>query len=205
VTGTEAATAVLSEDGSGRGPGRPRDERASSAITDAALRQLRTNGYGNVTMESVAVEAGVARATIYRRYRDKADLVTAAIAGNSQLHISDGPSDDPRRDLITYLDSFEQRYAEGCLEVVGTLIGMRQEPEALDLHRQRVVAPRMDYTRSLLEQARQLGQLRGDADLDLAVQMLIGSVFARRVSGVAMTPGWAERAVAAIWMGMGAR
>ena len=205
MTDAEVGTAVLSEPGSGRGPGRPRDERASSAITDAALRQLRTNGYGNVTMESVAVEAGVARATIYRRYRDKADLVTAAIAGNSTLHITDGLSDDPRRDLITYLDSFEQRYAEGCLEVVGTLIGMRQEPEALDLHRQRVVAPRMDYTRSLLEQARQLGQLRGDADLDLAVQMLMGSVFARRVSGVAMTPGWAERAVDAIWMGMGAR
>ncbi|HEX3980178.1 MAG TPA: TetR-like C-terminal domain-containing protein, partial [Acidimicrobiales bacterium] len=72
-------------------------------------------------------------------------------------------------------------------------------------HRQRVVVPRMDYTRSLLEQARQLGQLRGDADLDLAVQMLIGSVFARRVSGVAMTPGWAERAVNAIWMGMAPR
>jgi hypothetical protein len=35
--------------------------------------------------------------------------------------------------------------------------------------------------------------------------MLIGSVFARRVSGVAMTPGWAERAVNAIWMGMAPR
>ena len=64
-------------------------------------------------------------------------------------------------------------------------------------------APRMDYARSLLERARELGQLRGDADLDLAVQMLTGSVFARRVSGVATAPGWAERAVDAIWMGMG--
>jgi hypothetical protein len=114
VTGTEVGTVVLTEQGSGRGPGRPRDERASSAITDAALRQLRTNGYGNVTMESVAVEAGVARATIYRRYRDKADLVTAAIATNSTGHLVEGPSDDPRRDLVAYLDSFEQRYAEGC-------------------------------------------------------------------------------------------
>lgn len=204
MTGTEVGTAVLTDQGSGRGPGRPRDERASSAITDAALRQLRANGYGNVTMESVAVEAGVARATIYRRYRDKADLVTAAIAGNSTLHLAEGPSDDPRRDLVVYLESFEQRYAEGCLEVVGTLIGMREDPHALDLHRRRMVVPRMDYTRSLLDQARQLGQLSGDVDLDLAVQMLLGSVFARRVSGVAMAPGWAERAVDAIWTGMGA-
>ncbi len=203
MTDVDVGTTVLTDQGPGRGRGRPRDERASSAITDAALRQLRTNGYGNVTMESVALEAGVARATVYRRYRDKADLITAAIACNSMSHLAEGPSDDPRRDVIAYLDDFDRRYAEGCLEVVGTLIGMREDPGALDLHRQRVVAPRMEYTRSLLERARQLGQLRGDADLDLAVQMLSGSVFARRVSGVATTPDWAERAVDAIWMGMG--
>jgi AcrR family transcriptional regulator len=203
-TDTDTGTAVLADQGLGRGPGRPRDERASSAITDAALRQLKTNGYGNVTMESVAVEAGVARATIYRRYRDKADLITAAIAANSSAHLAEGHSDDPRRDLVAYLADFDHRYAEGCLEVVGTLIGVREDPSALDLHRQRVVAPRMNYVRSLLERARQLGQLRHDADFDLAIQMLVGSVFARRVSGVATTADWAERAVDVIWIGMGA-
>jgi AcrR family transcriptional regulator len=187
----------------GRKPGRPRDERATSAIADAALRQLNELGYGKVSMESVAVEAGVARATIYRRYRDKADLITAAIAGNSSSHLSEGLSKDPRADLISYLEEFDHRFAERCLEVVGTLIGAREDPGALALHRQRVVEPRMDYVRTLLEQARSLGQLRPDADLDLALQMLTGSVFARRVAGEPTTPDWAERAVSAIWIGMG--
>jgi AcrR family transcriptional regulator len=186
-----------------RGPGRPRDERVSSAITVAALRQLHELGYGRVSMESVAGEAGVARATIYRRYRDKADLITAAIADNSHSHLVDRPSDDPRGDLVAYLEEFDQRFAEGCLEVVGTLIGMRQDPWALDLHRQRVVGPRMGYVRTLLVRAQELGQLRGDADLDLALQMLVGSVFARRVAGETTVAGWAERAVDAIWTGMG--
>jgi AcrR family transcriptional regulator len=154
-------------------------------------------------MESVAGEAGVARATIYRRYRDKADLITAAIADNSRSHLVDRPSDDPRGDLVAYLEEFDQRFAEGCLEVVGTLIGMRQDPWALDLHRQRVVGPRMGYVRTLLVRAQELGQLRGDADLDLALQMLVGSVFARRVAGETTGPGWAGRAVDAIWSGMG--
>jgi AcrR family transcriptional regulator len=186
-----------------RSPGRPRDERANSAITDAALRQLVELGYGRVTMESVAAEAGVARATVYRRYRDKADLVTASIAGNSTAHLATGPSDDPRADLVAYLRDFDERFADSCLEVVGTLIGARQDPGALDLHRQRVVGPRLSYQRSLLEQARRLGQLRSDADLDLALQMLTGSVFARRMAGQVSEPGWAERAVDAIWRGMG--
>ena len=66
-----------------RPPGRPRDERATRAITEAALRQLAEHGYARISMESIASEAGVARATVYRRYRDKADLITAAIAANS--------------------------------------------------------------------------------------------------------------------------
>jgi AcrR family transcriptional regulator len=186
-----------------RGRGRPRDERVSSAITTVALRQLHELGYGKVSMESVAGEAGVARATIYRRYRDKADLITAAIADNSRSHLVDRRSDDPRGDLVAYLEDFDQRFAEGCLEVVGTLIGMRQDPWALDLHRQRVVGPRMGYVRTLLARAQELGQLRWDADLDLALQMLVGSVFARRVAGETTVAGWAERAADAIWTGLG--
>ncbi len=189
--------------GCARAPGRPRDERASTAITAAALRQLEEVGYANTTMESVAAEAHVARATIYRRYRDKADLITAAIAANSTTHLVSRPSDDPRADLIAYLREFDNRFAEGCLEVVGTLIGMREDPTALDLHRQRVIGPRVAYKRSLLERARELGQLRPDADLDLALEMLTGSVFSRRVSGQPSREGWAERAVDAIWVGMG--
>ena len=200
---TVSDLAAIADDDPRRGPGRPRDQRASSAITDAALRQLTELGYAKVSMESVAGEAGVARATIYRRYRDKADLITAAIASNSSTHLDPAPSRDPRADLIRYLDEFDERFGESCLEVMGTLIGSREDPGALALHRQRVVSPRMGYARSLLEQARGLGQLRPDADLDLAFQMVAGSVFARRVIGVPSTPGWAERAVDAVWMGLG--
>ncbi len=200
VTQPEAS---LSDNHVGRGPGRPRDQRASTAITDAALRQLAELGYANVSMEGVASEAGVARATVYRRYRDKADLITAAIAGNNSTHRSEGPSSDPRGDLIAYLTEFDERFAESCLEVVGTLIASHEDPTALALHRQRVVGPRMAYLRSLLQQALEAGELRADADLDLALQMMVGSVFARRMAGAPSTPGWAERAVDAVWTGMG--
>jgi AcrR family transcriptional regulator len=186
----------------GRSRGRPRDERATAAITGAALRQLADVGYAKISMESVASEAGVARTTVYRRYRDKADLVTAAIATNSSTHLTTGPSRDPRADLVAYLNEFDERFAESCLEVVGTLIGAREERGSLELHRQRVVEPRMGHALDLLARAGELGQLRADADLDLALQMLAGSVFARRMAGVASTPGWAERAVDMVWVGL---
>jgi AcrR family transcriptional regulator len=173
--------------------GRPRDERASAAIAAAALRQLEDLGYGRMSMESVAAEAGVARATVYRRFQDKADLVTSALA--SRL---DPPTraEGPLERLVVFLDQFDARIAEHCLEVIGCLLAAREEPQAMDLHRARVVHPRVRSTRTLLEEARDAGLLREDADLDLVLQMLVGAVFARRVAGLPHERGWARRAVA---------
>jgi AcrR family transcriptional regulator len=182
-----------------RPPGRPRDEHATRAITDAALRQLAEHGYAGVSMESIAVEANVARTTVYRRFRDKADLITAAIAANAGARSGDRHCDDPRAELIDYLEEFDRSFGENCIEVIGTLLGSRAEREALALHRHRVVAPRTAYARGLLAQARERGQLAPSFDIDVAVEMLVGSVFARRVSGVPSSPGWARRAVDMIW------
>ncbi len=182
-----------------RPPGRPRDERATRAITEAALRQLADLGYARMSMESIASEAGVARATVYRRFKDKADLITAAIADNPAARLSEAPSDDPRADLIVYLEAFDQRFGESCVEVVGTMIGAREERGALELHRQRVVAPRTAHARALLVRAQELGKLSAVLDVDLAVQMLTGSVLARRIGGVPSPPDWARRAVDLIW------
>jgi AcrR family transcriptional regulator len=184
-----------------RGPGRPRDERASRAITEAALRQLAELGYARVTMERVAAEAGVARTTVYRRYQDKADLITAAIAAGID-ELPTRPSDDPRRDLARFLTAFDARFADHCLEVLGTLLGGQEDPHALDLHRKRVVEPRAAYARSLLVRAQELGQLDPGADVDLALQMLVGVVFARRIIGIPSDRSWARRAVDAIWRGL---
>jgi AcrR family transcriptional regulator len=186
-----------------RAPGRPRDQRATEAITEAALRQLDELGYGGISMESVACEAGVARATVYRRYRDKADLVTAAIAERAAQTRKPEPSEDPRRDLAQFLVDFEDRFNQSCIEVLGCLLGDRDDPHALALCRERVIAPQRAYALSLLEHARRLGQLRPDADLSLALNMLVGVVVVRAVHGAASAPGWVDKALDAVWTAMG--
>jgi AcrR family transcriptional regulator len=49
-------------------------------IRAAILRLLADVGYGALTMDAVASEAGVGKATIYRRWRTKQDLVVDTIS-----------------------------------------------------------------------------------------------------------------------------
>jgi AcrR family transcriptional regulator len=64
---------------SGRG-GRPRDPSRDGVIRAAILRLLAEVGYGALTMDAVAAEAGVGKATIYRRWRTKQELVVDTIS-----------------------------------------------------------------------------------------------------------------------------
>ena len=73
-----------------RPPGRPRSAQADEAILQATLELLATDGYRRLTIEAVRERAGVGKATIYRRYGSKEELVSAAIAHlNSDIPLPD--------------------------------------------------------------------------------------------------------------------
>ncbi len=60
--------------------GRPRDPSRDGVIRAAILRLLADVGYGALTMDAVASEAGVGKATIYRRWRTKEELVVDTVS-----------------------------------------------------------------------------------------------------------------------------
>ncbi len=60
-------------------PGRPRSTAVDRAILKAAIKLLRAHGYAGMSVEAVAAEAGVGKATIYRRHRNKGELVIASL------------------------------------------------------------------------------------------------------------------------------
>ena len=60
--------------------GRPRDSRADRAILEATLELIGELGIHEFRIEDVAARAGVGKGAIYRRYRSKDELITAAIA-----------------------------------------------------------------------------------------------------------------------------
>ncbi|MCB1691972.1 MAG: TetR/AcrR family transcriptional regulator [Pseudomonadales bacterium] len=62
-----------------RGQGRPRDPETDRAILAATIDELAASGYESASLESIARRCGASRATIYRRYAGKPELVVAAV------------------------------------------------------------------------------------------------------------------------------
>ncbi|HWC37994.1 MAG TPA: TetR-like C-terminal domain-containing protein [Acidimicrobiales bacterium] len=184
------------------GRGRPRDEHTDETILATTLQLLKDVGYRHLSVEAVAAAAGVAKTTIYRRYRNKADLATAALATMTPVEPLARPSDDPRRDLVAFLEEFEEAREEVGVDVIGSLLEDRGHSEFLDLHRQRIIDPRKRRSRQLLHRAQELDMIRPDADLDLVMELLIGSFFARHLAGRTRPPRWAETAVDTLWKGL---
>jgi hypothetical protein len=72
------------------------------------------------------------------------------------------------------------------------VVAQAHDPEVLAAHREQVIAR---YSRRLLRQAQQRGEIRADADLDAAMELLVGSLFAHALAGDRSSHPQPERAV----------
>jgi|1186.fasta_scaffold58595_3 AcrR family transcriptional regulator len=86
--------------------GRPRDPSRDGVIRAAILRLLADVGYGALTMDAVASEAGVGKATIYRRWRTKQDLVVDTISDLNRAEAAAPDTGSLEGDLRAMLHSF---------------------------------------------------------------------------------------------------
>lgn len=200
------------DDGSGvtaihaRSRGRPRDPATDRRILDATLRLLGRDGFARMSLDAIAAEAGVTKPTIYRRYQSKAALAAAALAalGASRDRTSPAPMGDLRADLAAQLRHFRRGVSRPYgVALVGTVLAEEQEtPELLALYREQIVAPRRQLFRRILEGARERGEVRTDADLDLAVNALVGAFYAHYLAGGPFPDDWDERAVDTVLRGI---
>src|SRR6202453_2480352 len=156
-----------------RRPGRPRREQAEQAILEAAMEAVADRGIDGVSCEDVAARAGVGKATLYRRWPGKEDLLIAAFAALKRP-IPQPRGESVRDDLIAMLevvvgDADEPRYAQhyALLHAEG-----ERYPRLVALYKERVVEPRLEAMRSVLRRGAANGELRPDLDLEVAVLAL---------------------------------
>ena len=171
------------------------------AILDATRELLAERGVHQLTVEGVAARSGVAKTTIYRRWRSKDELALAVLLDMVEQIVEVPDVGDVRTELITFVD--------GAVKILGTtLMGRVMQGLVSDLatdpalgrsFRERIVAFRVSEVRRVLERAVERGELRADVDVDLVHELLFGPVYYRLLlSGGPLDKGLATRIVDAV-------
>jgi len=181
-----------------RGPGRPRDAGRDRAILAAALRILFEQGYGGLTIEGVAVSAGVGRPTIYRRWASKPALVVAALVRSNEVALPTPDTGSLRDDLIeVQRRQVELMSAPNARRVTAGLIAdLATDRELAEKYVNDYLAPRRATVWQALQRGVDRGELHADVDFAFIYDLLVGPLFMRAVVwGQSLEPDAAEKTV----------
>lgn len=150
--------------------GRKRDHTRDPEILDAALDVLAEVGYDRMTMDMVAARAKAGKATVYRRWPSKADLVIEAVACMKKMDADPAKLPDTgtlRGDLIAMMKPHTIVDAEKKLQVMAGLVSMlAQNPEFTDAVNEAIVEPRASVNRLFLQRAVDRGEIPADVDIE---------------------------------------
>lgn len=169
------------QDGNGkRPPGRPRSENARQAILRSTVRLLRKSSFHQLSIEAIAADAGVGKATVYRWWPSKGALVVDAFALSTEdeLHFPDSGS--VYRDMAFQMNRFlgVLHSPRGC--IVRAILGAGQSDyDLLEEFRKRLLRPRRQEAYETLRRGIQRGELPENIDLDLVLDTLYGAIYMR--------------------------
>ncbi len=190
-----------------RRPGRPRSEQAEQAIIEATLDLFAEQGFEGVCVEAVAARAGVGKATIYRRWPNKEELLLAAF-GSLKSPFPEPKGVSVRDDLLAMVEVMcadkadprkSRRYA--------LLLGEGDKyPRLMARYKETIVQPRRDAMRAVIRHGVETGELRPDTDVEIAMLTLTGVIMAHEKSPEGtLDDEFATRLVDGLLLGLSAR
>lgn len=185
-----------------------RRARTEESVLDATRELLAEDGFASLTIEGVAGRAGVAKTTIYRRYRSKTDLALAVLLNmvddvNTQPYV-----EDTRAELIALVDRTVNLVCTTLLGRVmqGLVSEVAADPELARVYRERVVSHRLSDVSALVDRGISSGELRPDLDPEIVTDLLLGPIYYRFfLSGSPMDDGFGRRLVTTLFPSFAAR
>ncbi|MDH6116307.1 TetR/AcrR family transcriptional regulator [Kitasatospora sp. GAS204B] len=185
-----------------RTKGRPRSAAADQAILDATREALAELGWGGLTMGHVAIRAGVAKTTLYRRWPSKNELVVDAVASLfDELAVADlGSLQADIEDVVAQFAAVLAR-PESQAALLAVFAEGSRDPQLRQRIREHIVDPQKVLVHQGLAHALARGELTAEADpvagaeqIDVIFDTIAGAVEHRMlVIGEPVTPRWIRR------------
>ena len=166
-----------------RARGRPRDPRIDQEVTNAVLEALRHGGYRAVTLEGVARKVERARTSLYRRWPSKRHLVVHAVL--TEMGASPAANTGTLRgDLQAAVSTLLRAFA-GPLQhaLPGLVAEMAHDFELGETLRREVLGPRRKSMSAAFARAKARGEVRGDLDIELLLDVLTAPFYYRALFG----------------------
>jgi AcrR family transcriptional regulator len=158
--------------------GRKRDHTRDPEILDAAIDVLAECGFEGMTIDMVAARAKAGKATIYRRWPSKADLVLDAVACMKAADLDPERLPDTgtlRGDLVAMIRPRSIEEGERKLRIMGGLFGLiSTSPELATAVHEAILEPRLAVNRLFLQRAVDRGEISADRDIDLLARVASG-------------------------------
>ncbi|MFC9390584.1 TetR/AcrR family transcriptional regulator [Streptomyces venezuelae] len=204
--GTSGATGPGSGGPAPARRGRPRSEGVEQAVFDAIVGLLEEGvPLAELSIERIARTAGVGKATLYRRWAGKeellVDLMRSVEPPEPVL-----PGTSARDDLVALLESMRERglAKRNSALLHNVFAQMRHYPKLWDAYHATVIEPRRRLGRDAVRRAIEQGEIRGDLDIEFVNDLLTAPLLLRTVirPGGSLEPGLAEQVVDAVWEGL---
>jgi len=111
-----------------------RRARSRAALLEATARALSHHGYGNLTLDAVAADAGYTRGALYHQFSDKDALVLATVDWVRESWFEEvGPVFDEPLPPVEAIAELARRHAVYCRrDIAGVMAALRVEFGARD-------------------------------------------------------------------------
>jgi AcrR family transcriptional regulator len=165
-------------------PGRKRDHSRDPEILQCTIDVLAETGFEGMTIEMVAARAKAGKATLYRRWASKGELVVDAVAclKRGAVDLDDLPDTGTLRgDLVAMIKPQSIDEAEKKMRVMAGVVTMLSTtPELAEAVDAAIVQPRAEANRLLMRRALERGEISADADIE-ALALVTPSMVSYRV------------------------
>jgi AcrR family transcriptional regulator len=155
--------------------GRKRDPSRDAEILDAALSVLAEEGYEGMTIDMVAARAKAGKATVYRRWSSKEELVIDAVACMKQADLDPKNLPDTgtlRGDLLAMIKPRTIEESDRKLKVMAGLMSMiSRDPDLAAAANEAIIAPRIAINVLFFERAIARGEIPADSDVAVLAQI----------------------------------
>ncbi len=176
-----------------------RRSEVDAKILKTARDVLNNEGLAALTVERVAADSGVAKTTIYRRFKHRLDLATAAVAELPEVFDDPGMDVDVHEWLRNLVQGMSWAMQTRAAEVIGAGLMYRHDEEFNALYKERVVDARADRVRPRLLKAIEDGEIRDDVSLELIIAMIGGMIVGSHLGGDYQREEWLDETMILLW------